>query len=90
MCNCKTHARTFEETRDSRYPASAHAPSCEDYKLEKFWRITLDGTTAVATVDEFLEHCDHVKYDDDAEHYVYDEVYLTQDQYDNMIEFLGF
>lgn len=31
MCNCQTMARDLSETMGGKYPASLHAPLCDDY-----------------------------------------------------------
>jgi hypothetical protein len=90
MCNCQNVCRTWEETKGGKYPPSEHAPMCEDYKLIHYKRIIYDGVSMICDFDHAMDFMDSVKYDEDAELYEYEDVYLTQDQYDKLEEFKGF
>ena len=47
MCNCQTMARDLSETMGGKYPASLHAPLCEDYQQVPFTRIGVDGSGCI-------------------------------------------
>lgn len=90
MCNCKQMLRTWEETQGGRFPASNHAPACEDFIKERFVSVELDGSRCLMEPDDALDYMDDVKYENDAENYKYTDIYLTRDQYEKMPEFAGF
>lgn len=86
MCNCRTMVRLPDiETQDGRYPMPEHAPNCEDFKLHTFARVTLDGVSCVMKKEE----AQRMTFDDDSEYEITD-IFLTQDQFDNMEDFGGF
>lgn len=70
------------ENEGRNIPLSRHHHTCELYKTEKFYRVTVDGTSAY--FDSWDESLDE---DDEA---AIEEVYLTRDQFENMPEFMGF
>lgn len=92
MCSCKEHnwCRTWEETKDGKYPPSEHAPGCEEYKPQKYIRLGYDGTYCVMTLDDAMDYLDEIKYNEDADEYTYEEIYLTKDQFEKLPEFQGF
>lgn len=88
MCNCTSMVRTWDETHDGKYPASQHAPPCEDFQLIEFSRFIVDGAALVDSTENIKEVAK--SFDDafDGE-YKIEQVMLTQDQFDNMPEFAG-
>lgn len=84
MCICQTWVRIpTEET--ARLPISNHAPGCLDYTLERFVRISIDGTSCIyepADAQRFIE--------DGGDDLVIGEVSMTRDQFENLAEFSGF
>lgn len=81
MCNCSGMARTFEESKGGKLPIANHSPACEDYKLEKFIKISLDGAAAIFEESEAAEFTDP--------EYKKEDVFLTRDQFDKLDEFAG-
>lgn len=92
MCLCRENnwCRDWHETQGGKYPASEHAPGCDEYKTERFVRVGLYGSWCLMEPDAAIVMMDEVKYNDDAEDYIYEEVYLTRDQYEALPEFEGF
>jgi len=92
MCSCKENhwCRTFEETLDGKYPISEHAPGCEEYRQQKYIRLEYDGTYCIMTPDDAMDYMDDCEYEKDAGEYKYEEIYLTQDQFEKLPEFQGF
>ena len=85
MCNCKTWCRDWRETLGGKYPASEHAPGCEDYKPAEYSRVEFDGTACVMESKEAAA----MVADSDSE-YTVTPVMLTRDQFERMGEFAGF
>lgn len=83
MCNCKSMARTPEETSEGKYPLSNHHPNCEDFKTEKFYRVTVDNTSSVFEPKDTLG-----MFDDDTEFDI-ETIYITRDQFEKLPEFTG-
>ncbi|BEE05672.1 hypothetical protein [Aeromonas veronii] len=84
MCNCQTMARDLSETLGGRFPPSAHAPKCEDFKQLEFACIKFDNSSFIVPADE----CDGVLENIDGPHQV-EIVMLTQDQFDKLPEWEG-
>ena len=89
MCNCLSHCRLHEETIGGSLPSSEHAPSCEDYKKERFCRVRLKslGSSFVDTperVNLFIE------VEGNPHEYEVSDIFMTQDQFDRLKEFSGF
>lgn len=78
-------ARTFEETDDGKYPASQHAPGCEDYKQIMFAKLTYDGSSVIVLSSDVMS----IVKDSDCEDFHITNVELTQDQFDNLKDFQG-
>lgn len=91
MCNCSAMVRIpDQETNNGRWPMPLHHPKCEDYKTERFVRVGLDGQWCVMEPGDAIDFMDDVKYDDDAERYIYEDIYITRDQYNSLPEMEGF
>lgn len=86
MCNCQTMARDLSETMGGKYPASLHAPLCEDYQQVPFTRIEVDGSGGIVPESEAAEVIAGLG----DEEYSISTVYLTQDQFDRLPESAGF
>jgi len=80
MCNCVGMARTFDDERSKVIPSNHH-PKCEDYKLEKFIKISLDGASAIFEENEAAEFTDS--------EYKKEDIFLTRDQFEKLEEFAG-
>lgn len=78
-------ARDLSETMDGKYPASIHAPMCEDYKPVAFTRIEVNGSGFVVPEAEAAAVIAGL----DGEPYNASTVHLTQDQFDNLPEATG-
>lgn len=87
MCLCKENhwVRLWEETQDGKYPPSEHAPGCDEYRLEEFARIELDGAFCVIE----LLYLPWV-LEDGEEDYKVTTIKLTWDQFEKLPEFQGF
>ena len=86
-CECFSWARIPEEKNGGKYPMSLHAPHCKNYKEERFVRISFDGSHCLLTPNEakaYLEDCE------DPNVYEVSDVFITQDQFENLAEFTGF
>lgn len=84
MCNCQGMARDLYETIDGRFPPSAHAPKCEDFKQLEFACIKFDNASFIVPADELdvvLENIDGPRQ--------VETVMLTQDQFDKLPEYDG-
>lgn len=86
MCNCQTMVRDLSETLGGKYPASLHAPMCEDYKLLPFSRIQVDDSGCIVPEAEAAA----VIIGLDGAEYSVSTVNLTQDQFDKLPESTGF
>lgn len=85
-CTCLTMCRDPAiETLGGKYPMPTHHANCKAYKSVKFVSLTYDGHSCVMTPQDAID----TENDGDT---VYEkvEIYLTQDQFDNMKEFTGF
>lgn len=80
MCNCIGMGRTFDDELP-KFPPSNHHPKCEEYKQEKFIRISLDGASAIFEESEAAEFTDS--------EYKKEDIFLTRDQFEKMEEFAG-
>ena len=87
MCNCLNHRRLWEETQDGKYPASDHAPSCEDFKTERFVRVGYDGTWCVMEPGEAFQMIEDSEQPED---YEVEYISLTRDQFEKLADFTGF
>lgn len=85
MCNCQGWCRDWRETKGFTYPASNHAPGCEDYKFEPFVRVEYDGTFCVMEPHEA-----EAMVADGGGEYTTSDIQLTRDQFNNMKDFEGF
>lgn len=85
-CNCRTMVRIPDvETDDGKYPMPDHHRNCNIYKLERFVKISTDKVSFIvepAQVQEITNNIDSK--------FVLTDVFLTQDQFDNLKEFSGF
>jgi len=73
------------ETDDGKYPMPDHHRNCNIYKLERFVKISTDKVSFIvepAQVQEITNNIDSK--------FVLTDVFLTQDQFDNLKEFSGF
>ncbi len=86
MCNCQAMARDLSETMGGKYPASLHAPLCEDYKQVPFTRIEVDGSGCIVPESEAAAVIAGLG----DEEYSVSTVHLTQDQFDRLPESAGF
>lgn len=84
MCNCQTMARDLSETQEGRFPPSAHAPKCEDFKQLEFASIKFDNTCVIVPIDEL----DGVVANLNEPHQV-ETIMLTRDQFDRLPEYDG-
>lgn len=84
MCNCQQMVRTFEETQGGKFPPSDHAPSCQDYKLNRYLRLVIDNSAAIFEEQEGL-----AIINDAEEECEVSEVMLTVDQFERLPEFEG-
>lgn len=86
MCLCKENnwARTWQETQDGKYPQSDHAPGCDEYKPEEFFRIEYDMTYCIVEPGELTS------FIDEEGEYNVSTVMLTRDQFNKLPEFMGF
>ena len=85
MGNCLQMARDLSETCGGKFPASDHAPGCEDFKQLEFSRIETEAGSCILfpySVDEFLSNLDG--------DFTVTGVMLTQDQFDKLPEVDGF
>ena len=90
MCNCMTMCWEPDViTENGRWPLPKYHPNCEDYKAEKFIVFISDGIRCVVTPDDAE---DMIKDTDNGgiETYQVEEVFISQDQFDNLKEFEGF
>lgn len=85
MCNCMTWCRVPTDENGGKYPMSAHAPRCEDFKQEPFTRLEYDGTVCVMEPREA-----EAMLAESEEQYTVSTVMLTRDQFERMPEFNGF
>lgn len=56
----------------------------------RFVKITYDGSSCTMEPEEAISLMDDVKYDDEAEDYKYEDVYMTMEEFESMPEFEGF
>lgn len=85
MCNCQMMARDLSETCGGRFPASDHAPGCEDFKQLEFSRIETEAGSCIVQPDSVDEVCSNLDGD-----FTVTGVMLTQDQFDKLPEVDGF
>lgn len=82
---CALHCRDWRETENGKLPASNHAPSCENYKTKKFIHVITDDGCYV----DYLENLELIKQVTD-DPVTFEEIEMTQDQFDRLDEFQGF
>jgi hypothetical protein len=73
------------ETENGKYPMPEHAPMCNEHQKIKFVRLTYDGISCLMTPDDALD----LEKDGDTK-YEKSDVFITQDQFDNLPEFAGY
>jgi len=88
---CMNHCRDWSETSGGKYSPSKHAPSCENYKTEKFAKLMYLNLGSficeVSQIDQYRE----VDKDGETNHAIQvKDIYLTRDQFDNLQDFQGF
>jgi len=89
MCNCQNWCRVpGGEGYASSLPVSEHHPGCEDYKLERFTRITY-STGASCIVEASDVGLNDIVVDDGDEWPIVEPCWMTRDQYDKLEEFDG-
>lgn len=84
-CECVSWCRSSTESNGKVLPISDHHPSCKNYKLEEFVRLTHDGDSCIVSK---LEAESIISESD--EHYETGIVMLTRDQFNNLPDFQGF
>ena len=90
MCNCSTMRRIPDvETENGRWPVPRHAPKCEDFKQQRYIRLfDSEGNGFIDTVEN---QCPFMASDEFKETELRQEdVYLTEDQFNNLPTFKGF
>ncbi len=87
--NCCLHwVRMSEETGNSReYGLSLHAPSCGNYKEEKYIKI-IYGNTLILPLSEMQDFLNEIADEDEV--YEMSLVLLTKDQHEALPEWDGF
>ena len=85
---CNQHCRDWRETLSGRLPPSRHAPSCQNYKTETFFRVTLSGSRSPAVILGTQEEVDET-IGDCPEEYEVGKIDMTRDQFENLGEFDG-
>lgn len=88
MCKCKENhwARDWRETQNGRYPASEHAPGCDEYRTEEFAVVEHEGVRCI------MERTEAQAMQKEEESCIYGLgiVNLTRDQFEALPEFQGF
>lgn len=77
LCHCAAWCR---EPQQNKLPVSLHHPSCEHYKIERFAKVTANGSSCI------VEEREAVEYGDDYEICI---VEMTRDQFEFLPEFNG-
>jgi len=85
---CMNHCRDWRETAGG-LPASNHSPSCEHYKPETFFQVTLKCEKGPWCILETQAEVDAMIEDTEAEFDV-KTVMMTRDQFEHLDEFEGF
>lgn len=85
---CANHCRDWRETLGGKLPASNHSPSCENYKTEQFFKVTIKGENGPFFVLEKQEDVDDLRKDQ--EEYDVTTIEMTRDQFERLTEFNGF
>jgi len=70
--------------------ASDHAPDCENYKTEKFFRVRISGERGPSCILETQEEVDALVEANQDEEYDISEIEMTRDQFERLGEFDGF
>lgn len=84
---CLNHARIWNEMSGPnglRLPPSDHSPACKNYEVKSFLKVSHQGSGFICEKDELSS----LELDD--EEYRFEEVKMTQDQFDKLEEFEGF
>lgn len=88
---CVDHRRYWEETRALKgLTASDHAPDCENYKTEKFFRVRISGEPGPSCILETQEEVDALVEANQEEEYDISEIEMTRDRFERLGEFDGF
>lgn len=89
---CAHFCRTWSETYGGRFPPSNHAPGCLNFIQKPYCSITLKETTGPSYIIPKEEYkmlkesgADLTNEDD----YDMKDIFLTEDQYEKLDEFVG-
>jgi len=88
---CINHCRDWRETQGGKFKPSQHAPSCENYKPERFAKLIYDELGSF--ICEINQVNDYLVVDrENGEHnaILITDVYLTRDQFEKLADFQGF
>ena len=90
MCNCMTMCRVPDvETENGRWPIPEHAPSCEDFKQERYIRL-YDADGENSFIDTQENQYSYMASDEfKGSGLRQEDVYLTDDQFESLPEFQG-
>lgn len=77
LCHCAGWCR---EPQQNKLPISLHHPNCERYKIERFAKITVNGSTCIAEEHETAEYGDE---------YEISTIEMTRDQFEALPDFQG-
>jgi hypothetical protein len=78
------------ETQGGKFPMPEHHTNCTEYKPIRFVRLMYDGKSCVTTPQDADDIINDVDNESESLTYVIEDVYISQDQFDNLKEFTGF
>jgi hypothetical protein len=86
VCSCINMCRVPEvETQGGKFPMPEHHTNCQHYHPILFFRLIYDGQSCIMTPQDAAD----LENDGDSK-YSREDVYISQDQFDNLKEFTGF
>jgi len=85
---CQDFCRDWHETKNGALPASNHSPNCPNYKVDKFFRVTVKGKKSPACI--FETEAEAKDFRETPEEYDVTIIEMTRDQFEHLDEFQGF
>lgn len=81
----KNWVRTWDETKNGKYPPSIHHANCREYRQIRYVRVFLDDCNPLIITPQELSTMEFGEDD-----YYITDVYMTKDQFEKIPEFQGF
>lgn len=84
---CMYHSRDWSEMQRGKYPPSEHSQGCSEFKLKDFYSVVTTYDSGSSCIVDSIEEAEQIIRDDHELKIV--PIKLTQDQFNNLHEFIG-